>query len=82
MPSADQPDVGAWISLLALISIATGTAVSAGGTAFNALIVDLTTERKRPRVLSVVWGMRMLGVLLGTFLVNKLFGAACGAQAS
>ena len=82
MSSSEQPDVGAWIGLLALISIATGTAVSAGGTAFNALIVDLTTERERPRVLSVVWGMRLLGVLLGTVLVNKLFGAACGAQAS
>ena len=82
MSSAEQPDVGAWIGLLALISIAIGTAIAAGGTAFSALIVDLTTERERPRVLSVVWGMRLLGVLLGTVLVNKLFGAACGVQTS
>ena len=82
MSSAEQPDVGAWIGLLALISIAIGTAIAAGGTAFSALIVDLTTERERPRVLSVVWGMRLLGVLFGTVLVNKLFGAACGVQTS
>ena len=82
MPYAGQPDVGAWIGLLALISIATGTAVSAGGTAFSALIIDLTTERERPRVLSVVWGMRLLGVLFGTVLVNQIFGAACGEVVS
>ena len=74
MSSAEQPDVGAWMGLLALISIVIGTAIAAGGTAFSALTVDLTTERERPRVLSVVWGMRLLGVLFGTVLVNKLFG--------
>ncbi len=82
MQSADQPDVGAWIGLLALISTAIGTAIAAGGTAFSALIVDLTTEQERPRVLSVVWGMRLLGVLLGTLFVNHIFGAACGVETS
>ena len=81
MPSAEQPFFGAWMGLLTLISIAIGTAVAAGGTAFSALIVDLTTDRERPRVLSVVWGMRLLGVLLGTALVNRIFGAACGLEA-
>ena len=82
MPLANQSFLGGWIGLLLLISIATGTAIAAGGTAFSALIVDLTTEQERPRVLSVVWGMRLLGVLLGTILVNQIFGAACGTQAS
>ena len=73
---ADQPFVGAWVGLLTLISIALGTAISAGGTAFSALVVDLTSERERPRVLAVVWGMRLLGVLLGSAFVARLFGAA------
>lgn len=72
-----QPFVGAWVGLLMLISIALGTAISAGGTAFSALVVDLTSERERPRVLSVIWGMRLLGVLLGSAFVARLFGAAC-----
>ena len=82
IPLASQTFGGGWIALLVLISIATGAAIAAGGTAFSALIVDLTTERERPRVLSVVWGMRLLGVLLGTVLVNQMFGAACGTDAS
>ena len=78
----DQPFVGAWVGLLTLISIALGTAISAGGTAFSALVVDLTSERERPRVLAVVWGMRLLGVLLGSAFVARLFGAACEEGAS
>ena len=74
--------VGPWVGLLMLISIALGTAISAGGTAFSALVVDLTSERERPRVLAVVWGMRLLGVLLGSAFVARLFGAACEEGAS
>ena len=51
-----------------------GTAIAAGGTAFSALIADRTTEAERPPVLSVVWGMRLLGVLLGSVLVNQVCG--------
>ena len=77
-----QPFVGALVGLLMLISIALGMAISAGGTAFSALVVDLTSERERPRVLAVVWGMRLLGVLLGSAFVARLFGAACEEGAS
>jgi BCD family chlorophyll transporter-like MFS transporter len=77
-----QSFVGVWIGVLTLISIAIGTAISAGGTAFSALVVDLTSERERPRLLSVVWGMRLLGVLLGSAFVARLFGAACEEGAS
>ena len=59
-----------------------GTAIAAGGTAFSALIADRTTEAERPPVLSVVWGMRLLGVLLGSVLVNQGCGSACAVNAS
>ena len=71
-----------WMVLLTLIFIGIGTAVSAGGTAFSALIVDLTSERERTRLLSVVWSLRLVGVLLATGLVNRLFGQACEAGAN
>ena len=70
-----------WIALLMLVFVGIGTAVSAGGTAFSALIVDLTGERDRPRLLSVVWSLRLAGVLFGTVLVNRVFGSACAAGA-
>ena len=53
---------GLLIGLLILVFVAIGTAIAAGGTAFSALIADRTTEAERPWVLSVVWGMRLLGV--------------------
>ena len=73
---------GLLIGLLILVFVAIGTAIAAGGTAFSALIADRTTEAERPRVLSVVWGMRLLGVLVGSVLVNQVFGSACAADAS
>ena len=44
----------------------------------SALIVDLTSERERTRLLSVVWSLRLVGVL-ATGLVNRLSGQACEA---
>ncbi|MCB4393513.1 BCD family MFS transporter [Synechococcus sp. HB1133] len=73
---------GLLIGLLILVFVAIGTAIAAGGTAFSALIADRTTAAERPRVLSVVWGMRLMGVLLGSVLVNQVFGSACAADAS
>ena len=69
------------VLMLTLVFIAIGAAVAAGGTAFSALIADRTTEDERPRLLSVVWGMRLMGVLLGSVLVNRVFGSACAAGA-
>ena len=71
-----------WVGALVLIFIAIGTAIAAGGTAFSALVADRTTEQERPRVLSVVFAMRLLGVLLGSALVNRVFGTACAIGAS
>lgn len=68
---------GIWFLVLVGLSAAIGTAIAAGGTTFSALVTDRTSEQERPRVLSVVWGMRLLGVLLGTVLVNQVFGSAC-----
>ena len=70
------------MGLLILVFVGIGTAIAAGGTAFSALVADRTTDAERPRVLSVVWGMRLLGVLLGSVLVNQVFGSACAADAS
>ena len=69
------------VLMLTLVFIAIGAAVAAGGTAFSALIADRTTEDERPRLLSVVWGMRLMGVLLGSVLVNRVFGSACAVGA-
>lgn len=76
-PAGDAP----LILLLTLVFIAIGTAIAAGGTAFSALVADRTSDDERPQVLSLVWGMRLFGVLLGSVLVNQVFGSACAAGA-
>ena len=70
------------ILMLTAVFIAIGLAIAAGGTALSALIADCISEDERPKVLSVVWGMRLLGVLFGSVLVNQVFGDACTAGAS
>ena len=70
------------ILMLTAVFIAIGLAIAAGGTALSALIADCISEEERPKVLSVVWGMRLLGVLFGSVLVNQVFGDACTAGAS
>jgi len=82
MQGSDSSAAGQWIALLVLVFVGIGTAVSAGGTAFSALIVDLTSERERTRLLAVVWSMRLMGVMLGTVLVNRVFGSACSVGSS
>ncbi|WP_255599729.1 PucC family protein [Synechococcus sp. MU1643] len=53
---------GLLIGLLILVFVAIGTAIAAGGTAFSALIADRTTEAERPRVLSVLMPLVLLGL--------------------
>ena len=55
------------ILLLTLVFTAIGTAIAAGGTAFSTLVADRTSDDERPQVLSLVWGMRLFGVLLAVF---------------
>ena len=82
MESAGTANLSWLILLLTAVFVAIGMAIAAGGTALSALIADRTTEEERPKVLSVVWGMRLLGVLFGSVLVNRVFGDVCTAGAS
>ena len=56
--------------LLILVFVGIGTAIAAGGTAFAALIADRTTEAERPRVLSAVAVIVVVGCLDLFSLVN------------
>ena len=82
MESAGTANLSWLILLLTAVFVAIGMAIAAGVTALSALIADRTTEEERPKVLSVVWGMRLLGVLFGSVLVNRVFGDACTTGAS
>lgn len=62
-----------WSSLLALIMTIYGLAVSSSSTPFTALLVDITEEERRPKLISIVWSMLMVGIVIGGVSGKKIF---------
>jgi BCD family chlorophyll transporter-like MFS transporter len=54
-----------WTGLLALIMAIYGLAVSSSSTPFTALLVDISDEDNRPKIVAVVWSMLMVGIVIG-----------------
>jgi BCD family chlorophyll transporter-like MFS transporter len=54
-----------WTALLALILAIYGLAVSASSTPFTALLVDISEEENRSKLVAVVWSMLMVGIVIG-----------------
>ena len=50
--------------VLAVVFLFYGLAISASSTPFAALLVDVSTEKQRPALVSVVWSMLMVGLSL------------------
>ncbi|WP_392535686.1 BCD family MFS transporter [Nostoc sp. C117] len=61
-----------WIGLLALIFTIYGLGICASGTAFAALLVDISEEDNRSKVVGVVWSMLMVGIIVGAIISSKL----------
>ena len=54
--------------LAALVFLLLGIGIYTAGTAYLSLIADLTLDRERGKVISIVWSMMMIGILVGVFL--------------
>ena len=54
-----------WTALLALIMAIYGLAVSFSSTPFTALLVDISEEENRSKLVAVVWSMLMVGIVIG-----------------
>ena len=54
-----------WTAVLALIMVIYGLAVSSSSTPFLALLVDISEETNRSKLVSVVWSMVMVGIVIG-----------------
>lgn len=61
-----------WVALLALIFVGYGIALSAGSTPFAALLVDVSDEDDRSKLVGVVWSMLMVGIVVGAILSARL----------
>ncbi|MEH2235923.1 BCD family MFS transporter [Nostoc sp.] len=61
-----------WTALLALVFAIYGLGICASSTAFAALLVDISEEDNRSKVVGVVWSMLMVGIIVGAIISSKL----------
>ncbi len=54
-----------WTGVLALVFVFYGLAVSSSSTPFTALLVDISEEENRSKLVAVVWSMLMVGIVIG-----------------
>jgi BCD family chlorophyll transporter-like MFS transporter len=62
----------AWVALLSLVFALYGLALSASSTPFTALLVDISDEDNRSKLVGVVWSMLMVGIIVGAILSSGL----------
>lgn len=58
---------GAWLAAL-IVFLLLGVGMYTAGTAYLSLIADVTPGKDRPKAVSIVWSMMMLGILAGVWL--------------
>lgn len=61
-----------WTAILACFLAFYGLATSASSTPFTALLVDISEERNRSKIVAVVWSMLMVGIVIGGITGNAL----------
>ena len=54
-----------WASVLGLIMVIYGLAVSSSSTPFTALLVDISEAENRSKLVAIVWSMLMVGIVIG-----------------
>ncbi|MEL6440861.1 MAG: BCD family MFS transporter [Cyanobacteria bacterium J06621_8] len=63
-----------WSALLSLVMAIYGLAVCSSSTPFTALLVDITEEETRSRLIAIVWSMLMVGIIVGAISGGIIFG--------
>lgn len=59
-----------WVALLTLLFAIYGLALSATSTPFTALLVDVSDEDNRPRLVGIGWSMLMVGIVTGVMITS------------
>jgi BCD family chlorophyll transporter-like MFS transporter len=62
----------AWIALLGVLFAAYGICVSSSSTPFAALLVDVSEEDNRSKLVGIVWSMLTVGIVVGAILSGVL----------
>ncbi|MGB3612242.1 MAG: BCD family MFS transporter [Elainellaceae cyanobacterium] len=61
-----------WLALLGLVFALYGLSLSASSTPFAALLVDVSDEDNRSRLVGSVWSMLMVGIVIGAIISSVL----------
>ncbi len=61
-----------WAGLLAIVFALYGLALSSSSTPFAALLVDVSDEDDRPKLVGIVWSMLMVGIVIGAIVFSVL----------
>jgi BCD family chlorophyll transporter-like MFS transporter len=59
-----------WVVMLALLFAIYGLALSATSTPFTALLVDVSDEQSRSRLVGIGWAMLMVGIISGVIITS------------
>ena len=72
----------AWAILLGLVFALYGLALSASSTPFAALLIDISEEDNRSKLIGIVWSMLMVGIIVGAIISSGLLNTPeiCGAD--
>lgn len=63
----------AWSFLLCILMAVYGLGISCSSTPFTALLVDITEEADRSKLIAIVWSMLMVGIVIGGINGKKIF---------
>ena len=62
----------AWAVLLGAMFAIYGMAISFSSTPFAAMLVDISDEEDRSKLVGIVWSMLMVGIVIGAIAVSRL----------
>ncbi|MBZ8181335.1 BCD family MFS transporter [Oscillatoria salina] len=70
-----------WVAILAVAFAIYGLALSASSTPFAALLVDVSDDDNRGKLIGIVWSMLMVGIVVGAIVGSRLLETpeVCGA---
>ncbi len=61
-----------WVAVMIAVFAMYGLALSASSTPFAALLVDVSDEEERSRLVGIVWSMLMVGIVIGAIVFSVL----------
>lgn len=62
----------AWLAALLGSFSFYGLSLSASSTPFAALLVDITDQEQRPKLVGIVWSLLMVGIVLGAIAISRV----------